>query len=78
MYLPVLASVLDLADNFFLISYACLFWTPFVGNLSHVRNIFFESSCMYMKEGQLACMLSQDYVIHRIYFFFSSLFSFIF
>jgi hypothetical protein len=50
--LPVLASVLDLADNFFI---SCVFIFPLVANLFHVRNTFFESSsCMYTKEGQPA------------------------
>ena len=35
--LPVLASVLDLADNFFY--FICVL--PLVANLSHVPNIFF-------------------------------------
>jgi hypothetical protein len=67
-----------LADNFFLFHMRVYFELPLVANLSHVRNIFFESSCMYTKEGQPASMLSQDYEIRRIFLSICSLFSWIF
>ena len=52
--LPVLASVLDLADSFFLFHMRVYFELPLVANISYVRSIFFESSCMYVYEGRPA------------------------